>query len=72
MKKSIIKSALFATILLVSAFCFIYVNNVGTIATAARVSDINVEQPNVKNTKMPDIKLVKTVLDVIGKFITAK
>ena len=72
MNKSPLRSAFFAAIMIVSASCFVYVNAHSTSETANAVKTLTVQTTPVKDTKMPDLKLVKSVMDFIGKFVTAK
>ena len=59
MNKSPLRFAFFAAIMIVSASCFIYVNAYSTSETSNAVKTLTVENTPVKDTKMPDLKLVK-------------
>ena len=74
MKNKTIKSALFSSIILISAVCFIYVNVAVTSANKAGLNEptVSIENAVVKDSKMPDLKLIKSVIDILGKFTTAK
>lgn len=76
MKNRTIKSAFFASLILVSISCFIYVNtasidralNVEMIDRPTKTDDSQVE----KESKMPDLAFVKGVVTIIQKFLPAK
>ncbi len=74
MKNKTIKSALFSSIILISAVCFLYVNLATTSGDKLDVAEpaVNIENVTVKDSKMPDLKLIKSVVDILGKFTTAK
>jgi hypothetical protein len=72
MRVNTIKSA-FAAILLVFSFvCFIYVNTATVTEPATAQTNLELNKVAAKDTRMPDLKLVKSVVDLIGKFMTAK
>ena len=78
MKDRTIKSALFAALILLSLTCFVYVNT-ATIESANTLSVEKMtqttradEEKTEKNTKMPDLVLVKSVLTIFQKFLPAK
>jgi hypothetical protein len=70
--KLIIKSLILAF----SVVCFLIVNtsNVDNSAKSNMPNLTNVESPELplKDSRMPDLKLVKNVLILIGKFLPAK
>lgn len=76
MKNRTIKSAFFASLILVSISCFIYVNtasidralSVEIIDRPTKTDDSQVE----KESKMPDLAFVKGVVMIIQKFLPAK
>ena len=78
MKNRIMKSALSAALILLSLTCFVYVNT----ATIESESGLDVEkitqtaktyeEKTEKNTKMPDLVLVKNILTIVQKFLPAK
>lgn len=74
MKNKTIKSALFSSIILISATCFIYVNVATTSGNKTNLNEpaVSIENTVVKDSKMPDLKLIKSVVDILGKFTTAK
>ena len=72
MRVNNMKSAFAIAILMVSLTCFIYVNTASRVETPHTLMTIKVNNAPVKQTTMPDLTLVKTVVDLIGKFITAK
>ena len=74
MKNKTIKFALFSSIILMSAVCFIYVNSAATSGSKTSLNDpaVSIENTVVKDSKMPDLKLIKSVIDILGKFTTAK
>ena len=74
MKNKTIKSALFSSIILISAACFIYVNLATTSGNKLNGAEptVSIENVTVKDSKMPDLKLIKSVIDILGKFTTAK
>ena len=74
MKNKTIKSALLSSMILISAVCFIYVNVAATSGNKTCVNEpaVSIENAVVKDSKMPDLKLIKSVIDILGKFTTAK
>ena len=74
MKNKTIKSALFSSIILMSAVCFIYVNVAATSGNKTSLNNpaVSIENAVVKDSKMPDLKFIKSVIDILGKFITAQ
>ncbi len=74
MKNKTIKSALFSSIILISAVCFIYVNVVATSGNKTSLNEpaVGIENAVLEDSKMPDLKLIKSVVDILGKFTTAK
>lgn len=74
MKNKTIKSALFSSMILISAACFIYVNVAATSGNKNCLNEpaVSIENTVVKDSKMPDLKLIKSVIDILGKFTTAK
>jgi hypothetical protein len=72
-KDSKIKSVLWASLFIVSASCFLYVNTAIEPASSAFNTKDAVEQAkHLKDTRTPDLKLVSGVVELIAKFITAK
>ncbi len=74
MKNKTIKSALFSSMILISAVCFIYVNVAATSGNKNSNNEpaVSIENAVVKDSKMPDLKLIKSIVDILGKFTTAK
>lgn len=75
MKNNNAKSALIVCLILLSTTCFLYVNTSSFEPNKNIVVDISVKSEQreaLKDAKMPDLKLVKTTLKIIGKFLTAK
>ena len=72
MRVSNLKPVFVIAILVVSFNCFIYVNTAPTADVSMSQTTLKVENVPVKETRMPDLKLVKSVVDLIGKFMTAK
>ncbi len=76
MKNRSIKSAFLASLILLSLTCFVYVNttpiervlSVETITSSTKSDEDKVE----KDSKMPDLVLVKNVLIIVEKFLPAK
>lgn len=78
MKERSIKSAFFASLILLSLTCFVYVNitpiegttgvYVETITQKAQSDEEKAE----KSSKMPDLVLLKSVLTICQKFLPAK
>ena len=76
MKNKPLKSAFFASLILLSLSCFVYVNttpleralSVETITHTTKSDEEKAE----KNSKMPDLALVKCVLTIFQKFLPAK
>ena len=76
MKNRTLKSAFFASLILLSMSCFIYVNT-APIERALSVESISKptksdDEKTEKDSKMPDLALVKGVLTIIQKFLPAK
>jgi hypothetical protein len=72
MRVNTIKSA-FASILLVfSVVCFIYVNTATVTEPTTAQTNLELNKVAAKDTRMPDLKLVKSVVGLISKFMTAK
>lgn len=75
MKKTNFKTTLFPFLLLMSAFCFVYVNT-STIATESTAttmlpnSEINTTQ--VQDSKLPDMKILQTVINLLTKYTNDK
>jgi hypothetical protein len=63
-------------ILALSIVCFLIVNtsNIDNVAKSDTSNLTKVESPELplKDSRMPDLKLVKNVLILIGKFLPAK
>ena len=75
MKNNNAKSALIVCLILLSATCFLYVNTSSFEPNKNIVVDISVKSEQreaLKDAKMPDLKLVKTTLEIVRKFLTAK
>ncbi len=73
MKNGKLKSALWASLFMVSASCFLYVNTAIDSPHNAFNAKGAVEQANqLKDARTPDLKLVSGIVEVIAKFITAK
>lgn len=75
MKNKNIKSILFSLILLMSVVSFIHVNMTETSGETKSFSERtthDMENVSVKDSKMPDLKLVKSIINILGKFTTAK
>ena len=76
MKSRTVKSAFFASLVLLSLTCFVYVNttpieraiSAETISYSTKSDEDKLE----KDSKMPDLVLVKTVLTIFQKFLPAK
>ena len=73
MKSKVLKSALFVSLFIVSASCFVYVNT----ASAERILPTAIiEKPckmdEVTNSKMLDLQVVQGVLTLFHKFLPAK
>ncbi len=76
MKSKSLKSAFFASLILLSFTCFVYVNTMPieralSVETMTRTSKSDDEKAE-KNSKMPDLALVKSVLTIFQKFLPAK
>ena len=76
MKSKSLKSTFFALLILVSFTCFIYVNTTPieralSVETITHTSKSDEEKAE-KNSKMPDLALVKSVLTIFQKFLPAK
>jgi hypothetical protein len=72
MRRCNLKSA-FAIILLVVSFaCFLYVNTATIAETSAVQTNLTVRNTPVKETKMPDLKIITSIVDLVGRFMTAK
>jgi hypothetical protein len=67
-----VKSVFVLMLIVLSALCFIYVNTANVIEPTMTQANLKVENKAVQDTRMPDLKLIKSVMDVIGKFMTAK
>lgn len=75
MKNNNAKSALIVCLILLSATCFLYVNTSSFEPNKNIVVDVTVKSEQreaLKDAKMPDLKLVKTTLTIVRKFLTAK
>ena len=76
MKNKSFKSAFFASLMLLSFTCFVYVNTTPieralSVETITQTSKSD-EEKTEKNSKMPDLALVKSVLTIFQKFLPAK
>ena len=76
MKNRSLKSAFFASLILLSMTCFVYVNTAQidralSVETIARPTKLNEEKVE-KASKMPDLALVKGILTIIQDFLPAK
>jgi hypothetical protein len=73
MKSTSLKSAFFATLVLVSVGCFIYVNT-SSIDRTLQVQGVTIEsaENEARNTKMPDLTLLKSAITLIQTFLPAK
>jgi hypothetical protein len=76
MKNKSLKSAFFASLMLLSFTCFVYVNTTPieralSVETITQTSKSD-EEKTEKNSKMPDLALVKSVLTIFQKFLPAK
>lgn len=75
MKKTNFKTTLFPFLLLMSIFSFVYVNT-STIATENAPttmlpsSEINTTQ--VQDSKLPDMKILQTVINLLTKYTNDK
>jgi hypothetical protein len=76
MKNRTIKSVLFASLILLSISCFVYVNtasidralSVEMTTHSTKTDDVQVE----KDSQMPDLAFVKGVVTILQKFLPAK
>ena len=76
MKKGILKSTVFASLILISLTCFIYVNTACInrtlcVETITHPTKSDAEKAET-DSKMPDLVLVKGVLTIIQNFLPAK
>jgi hypothetical protein len=73
MKSTSLKSAFFAALVLVSVGCFIYVNT-SSIDRTLQVQGVTIEsaENEARNTKMPDLTLLKSAITLIQTFLPAK
>ena len=76
MKNKSLKSVLFASLVLMSLSCFVYINTVSidrtlSVETVSRPVKSDEEKVE-KQSKMPDLALVQGVLTIIQKFLPAK
>ncbi|MBL7818686.1 MAG: hypothetical protein JNL70_27040 [Saprospiraceae bacterium] len=76
MRSNAIKGAFFASLIILSMSCFIYVNsapidNALTVETMSRSTQSDEEKAN-KGTNMLDLALVKGIVNVVQKFLPAK
>jgi hypothetical protein len=70
MNKSTVKSTFLAISMMISLTCFLYVN-IGSQEVAPTVNPDNKELVQPK-TNMPDLKIMKGIVDIFSKFLTAK
>jgi hypothetical protein len=68
MRRYNVKSSFTIILLVVSFTCFLYVNT----ATIAETNNLTVSNTTVKETKMPDLVIITSVVDLISRFMTAK
>ena len=76
MKNNTLKSAFLASLILISATCFVYINTAPieralSVETVSRPTKTDAEKAE-QSSKMPDLALVKGVLNIIQKFLPAK
>ncbi len=71
MKSKPIKFVLFSSIVIMSIFCFISVNLTTPSESKIVNIDTSVNNAEVRESKLPDLKLIKTVVEILGKFTTA-
>jgi hypothetical protein len=72
MRRSNSKSVFAILLLVVSFACFLYVNTATIAETNTVQTNLTVVNNPVKETKMPDLKIITYVFDLIGRFMTAK
>jgi hypothetical protein len=76
MKNKSVKSVFFASLILLSLSCFVYVNTVSldrTLSVETVSQPIKTDEEKVeKESKMPDLALVKGILNIIQNFLPAK
>ncbi len=75
MKNVNLKSLLFTLVLLTSLVSFIHVNsstiNIDPTPIVQAGVEVN-EATAAKDSKLPDLKIIKFVISIVGKFTTAK
>ncbi len=76
MKSKSLKSTFFASLILLSLTCFVYVNTMpieGALSVEKMTHTLKSDEEKAeKNSKMPDLALVKSVLTIFQKFLPAK
>jgi hypothetical protein len=74
MKNVNFKSPLFTLVLLTSLGSFIHVNSstINIDPTPIVQAGVGVNEATQKDSKLPDLKIIKFVISIVGKFTTAK
>ncbi len=74
MKNVNFKSLLFTLVLLTSLVSFIHVNSstIDIDPTPIVQAGVEVNEAAKKDSKLPDLKIIKFVISIVGKFTTAK
>ena len=71
MKSKNIKYLLLSTVIIASIFCFASINLTSSSETPIVNIEASVQSVEVKQSKLPDLKLIKSIVEIVGKFTTA-
>lgn len=72
MKRINTKSTLLTAICIVSLYCFVSVNTTAPNYTTMPSINKGVEVTEIKESKMPDLMFIKSIVTVLSKFTTAQ
>lgn len=70
MKSKNTKYLLLFTVIIASIFCFASINLTNPSETPLVNIEASVQNAEVKESKLPDLKLIKSVVEILGKFTT--
>jgi hypothetical protein len=73
MKSTSLKTTFCAALVLLSVGCFVYVNT-SSLDRTLQVQGVSIEsaEKEARNTKMPDLTLLKSAITLIQTFLPAK